>query len=212
MISHEGVTVLDHPLARDALGRLRERSTPAPAFRGAMRTIAFLLGVEATRDLQLRSVWIETPLEPVEAQALDPVALAVVSVLRAGQGLVEGLIELVPTARIGFVGLYRDPATLKPVRYYESLPSELGRGLVLVADPMLATGGSAAAAVDCVKAQGGTRIRLLSVLAAPEGIAEMRRRHPDVPILTAAIDRQLDDHGYIRPGLGDAGDRLFGTH
>lgn len=212
MAAFDGVTVLDHPLARDALGRLRERTTPSPAFRGAMRTIAFLLGVEATRDLAVRPSWIDTPLEPVQAEALDPLALAVVSVLRAGQGLVEGLIELVPTARIGFVGLYRDPATLKPVRYYESLPADLGRGLVLVADPMLATGGSAAAAVDCVKARGAERVRLLSVLSAPEGIAEMRRRHPDVAILTAAVDRQLDDHGYIRPGLGDAGDRLFGTH
>ncbi|MGE0719248.1 MAG: uracil phosphoribosyltransferase, partial [Alphaproteobacteria bacterium] len=173
--------------------------------------LSLVLGVAATRDLPLRSAAVETPLEPIEAPRLDEDTLFLVSVLRAGEGLLEGLRHLVPRARIGHVGLYRDHETLKPVHYYEHLPPDMGRGLVIVVDPMLATGSSAVAAVERVKQHGALRVRLVSVIAAPEGIAAMRAAHPDVSIVTAAIDRGLDANGYIRPGLGDAGDRFFGT-
>ncbi|MCC7272658.1 MAG: uracil phosphoribosyltransferase [Alphaproteobacteria bacterium] len=206
-----GVTVVDHALAAHYLAQLRDRTTPMPAFRDAMRGLSLVLGAAATADLPLRSVTVETPLEATPARRLDDDTLFLVSVLRAGEGLLEGLRHLAPGARIGHVGLYRDPATLKPVHYYEHLPPDMGRGLVLIVDPMLATGASAVAAVDRVKRHGGRRVRLVSVIAAPEGIAAMREAHPDVSIVTAAIDRGLDSHGYIRPGLGDAGDRYFGT-
>ncbi|BBK37848.1 uracil phosphoribosyltransferase [Allostella sp. ATCC 35155] len=207
----QGVTVVEHALAAHYLTTLRDRTTDMPAFRSAMRGLSLILGAEATRDLPLVRRPVDTPLETMEAGRLMADTLFLVSVLRAGEGLLEGLRALVPEARIGHVGLYRDPASLKPVHYYEHMPPGLDRGLVLVVDPMLATGSSAAAAVDRVKQHGGRRIRLLSVIAAPEGVATMRAQHPEVTIFTAALDRGLDDHGYIRPGLGDAGDRYFGT-
>lgn len=206
-----GVTVVEHALAAHYLTTLRDRDTGMPAFRTAMRGLSLILGAEATRDLPLVRRTVATPLEEMQSGRLEDDTLFLVSVLRAGEGLLEGLRALVPEARIGHVGLYRDPATLKPVHYYEHLPPRMDRGLVLVVDPMLATGSSAAAAVDRVKLHGGRRIRLLSVIAAPEGVAAMRMQHPDVEIFTGALDRGLDGHGYIRPGLGDAGDRYFGT-
>ncbi|BBK32619.1 uracil phosphoribosyltransferase [Stella humosa] len=207
----DGVTIVSHALATHYLTTLRDRQTAMPAFRAAMRGLSLILGAEATRDLPLVARPVDTPLETMEAGRLEEDTLFLVSVLRAGEGLLEGLRALVPEARIGHVGLYRDPSTLKPVHYYEHLPPRMDRGLVLVVDPMLATGSSAAAAVDRVKQHGGRHIRLLSVIAAPEGVAAMRAQHPDVRIFVGALDRGLDDHGYIRPGLGDAGDRYFGT-
>ncbi len=206
-----GLTVVEHALASHYLAVLRDRETGMVGFRQAMRGLSLILAMEGTRDLPLARRRIATPLEEVEVGQLEQDTLFLVSVLRAGEGLLEGLRALVPEARIGHVGLYRDPATLKPVHYYEHLPPRMDRGLVLVVDPMLATGSSAVAAVDRVKKHGGRRIRLLSVIAAPEGVANLQARHPDVAIWTAALDRGLDDHGYIRPGLGDAGDRYFGT-
>ena len=205
------LTVVEHALASHYLTVLRDRDTGMVGFRQAMRGLSLILASEATRDLALARRRIMTPLEEVEVGRLAEDTLFLVSVLRAGEGLLEGARALVPEARIGHVGLYRDPVSLKPVHYYEHLPPSMDRGLVLVVDPMLATGSSAVAAVDRVKEHGGRRIRLLSVIAAPEGVANLRAHHPDVAIFTAALDRGLDDHGYIRPGLGDAGDRYFGT-
>ncbi len=205
------VTIVGHPLVAHKLTLLRDRETSTSGFRRIAREIALLMGYEVTRDLEVEQVPISTPLEPMMAPLLAGKKLCFVSILRAGNGLLDGMLDLVPAARVGHIGLYRDPATLEPVEYYAKLPDGIAERRVIVLDPMLATGHSAAAAVRRVKQAGGRRIRMVCLLAAPEGIAAFEAAHPDVEVFTAAVDRGLDEHGYIRPGLGDAGDRLFGT-
>ena len=205
------LTIVDHPLVQHKLTLMRDKGTSTAGFRQLLREISQLLAYEITRDLPLTTTTIETPLEEMEAPTLAGKKLALVSILRAGNGLLDGVLELIPSARVGFVGLYRDEKTLQPVQYYCKLPEGLEDRLAIVVDPMLATGNSSAAAVDLLKQKGANNIRFLCLLAAPEGVARMKEAHPDVPIVTAALDRQLNDKGYIMPGLGDAGDRMFGT-
>lgn len=207
----EHLTIVSHPLVQHKLTLLRKRETSTATFRRVLREISLLLGYEVTRGLEMTTTRIDTPLEPMDAPLLEGKKLALISILRAGNGLLDGLQELIPAARVGFIGLYRDPDTLQPVKYYSKLPDSLGERFSIVVDPMLATGNSSAAAIDMLKAEGARDIRLLCLLAAPEGVARMKEAHPDVPIITAALDRGLNDHGYIMPGLGDAGDRIFGT-
>jgi uracil phosphoribosyltransferase len=190
---------------------MRDQKTSTAVFRQLLREISQLLAYEVTRELPMTTKRIDTPLEPMDAPTLDGKKLALVSILRAGNGLLDGILELIPSARVGFVGLYRDEETLKPVQYYFKVPTELKDRLGIAVDPMLPTGNSSAAAVDLLKQAGATNIRFLCLLAAPEGIARMKEAHPDVPIVTAAIDSRLNEKGYIVPGLGDAGDRMFGT-
>ncbi len=205
------VTVVDHPLVQHKLTLMRQKDTSTASFRQLLREISLLLAYEVTRGLDLTTKHIETPLCEMEAPILEGKKLALISILRAGNGLLDGILELIPAARVGFVGLYRDPETLQPVQYYCKVPAELEDRTVIIVDPMLATGNSSAAAVQLLKDKGAKNIRFLCLLAAPEGIARMREAHPDVPIVTAAIDSHLNEHGYIVPGLGDAGDRMFGT-
>ena len=205
------LTIVDHPLVQHKLTLMRDKQTSTAGFRQLLREISQLLAYEVTRDLPMTTKWIETPMEEMDAPTLDGKKLALISILRAGNGLLDGVLELIPSARVGFVGLYRDEKTLQPVQYYFELPDSLEDRVVIVVDPMLATGNSSVAAVDLLKAAGANNIRFLCLLAAPEGIARMKQAHPDVPIVTAAVDRQLNDVGYIVPGLGDAGDRMFGT-
>jgi uracil phosphoribosyltransferase len=205
------VTVIDHPLVQHKLSLLRKRETTTGDFRRLCREISLLLGYEVLRDLPLEPIAIETPLEPMTAFQVQGKKLCFISVLRAGAGILDGMLDLVPAARIGHVGLYRDPVTKEPVEYYFKVPEDMGSRLCIVVDPMLATGHSAAAAVTRLQAAGANNIKFVCLLAAPEGIAAFHSLHPTIPIFTAAVDRQLDDHAYIRPGLGDAGDRLFGT-
>ena len=207
----EDVIVVNHPLVQHKLTLMRERDTSTGAFRHLARELSLLIGYEAMRDLPLETVEIETPLEPMQAKRLAGKKLCLISILRAGNGILDGLLDLVPSARIGHVGLYRDPETLEPVEYYLKLPDDVGNRICLVVDPMLATGHSAVAAIDRLKQAGCTRMVFVCLLASPEGVVCLRKAHPDVRIVTCAIDRGLDEHGYIRPGLGDAGDRLFGT-
>ena len=205
------LTVVDHPLVQHKLTLMRQRDTPTAVFRQLLREISHLLAYEVTRELAMTRVSIETPLTEMEAPKLSGKKLALVSILRAGNGLLDGILDLIPSARVGFVGLYRDEQTLKPVQYYFKVPTELEDRLVIAVDPMLATGNSSAAAIDLLKEAGATNIRFLCLLAAPEGVARMKEAHPDVPIVTAALDSHLNEKGYIVPGLGDAGDRMFGT-
>ncbi len=205
------VTHVTHPLVQHKLTLMRQTNTSTAVFRQLLREISQLLAYEVTRGLPMTTKRIDTPLEPMDAPVIDGKKLALVSILRAGNGLLDGVLELIPSARVGFVGLYRDEATLKPVQYYFKVPTELEDRLVIAVDPMLATGNSSVAAIDLLKEAGATNIRFLCLLAAPEGIARMKEAHPDVPIVTAAIDSHLNEHGYIVPGLGDAGDRMFGT-
>jgi len=207
----EHLTVVTHPLIQHKLTHMRDKSTPSGQFRQLLREISQLLAYEITRELPMTTKKIDTPMETMDAPVLEGRKLALVSILRAGNGLLDGMLELMPGARVGFVGLYRDEETLKPVQYYCKLPDQLGERLVIAVDPMLATGNSSAAAIDLLKQAGATNIRFLCLLAAPEGVARMKEAHPDVPIVTAALDRQLNEKGYIMPGLGDAGDRMFGT-
>ncbi|MTJ05799.1 MAG: uracil phosphoribosyltransferase [Sediminimonas qiaohouensis] len=207
----EHLTVVTHPLIQHKLSHMRDKSTPSGQFRQLLREISQLLAYEITRELPMTTKKIDTPMETMDAPVLEGRKLALVSILRAGNGLLDGMLELMPGARVGFVGLYRDEETLKPVQYYCKLPDQLGERLVIAVDPMLATGNSSAAAIDLLKQAGATNIRFLCLLAAPEGVARMKEAHPDVPIVTAALDRQLNEKGYIMPGLGDAGDRMFGT-
>jgi uracil phosphoribosyltransferase len=211
MADHPNLTVLDHPLVQHKLTLLRDKRTSTAAFRQLAREIALLMGYELTRDLKLETVRIDTPLEAMDAPRLAGKKLCVVSILRAGSGILDGMLDLIPSARVGHVGLYRDPATLEAVEYYLKLPEDLGERVVIVVDPMLATGNSAVAAIGRVKQAGATDLRFACLLAAPEGLRALAAAHPDVPVVTSAIDRELDAHGYIRPGLGDAGDRFFGT-
>lgn len=205
------VTTLDHPLLRHKLTLLRDRYTPTGMFRQVAREISLLMAYEVTRDLPLRSIEIETPLEPMQSELLAGKKLCIVSILRAGSGILEGMLDLIPSARVGHIGLYRDPETLQPVEYFLKLPTDIAERLVILVDPMLATGNSAVAAADRLKKAGVTAMKFVCLLAAPEGIAAFTKAHPDVPVFTGAIDRELDSHGYIRPGLGDAGDRFYGT-
>ncbi|KAA9008311.1 uracil phosphoribosyltransferase [Histidinibacterium aquaticum] len=207
----EHLTVVDHPLVQHKLTLMREKDTSTNSFRRLLREISHLLAYEITRELPMTTKHIETPLEPMDAPAIEGKKMALVSILRAGNGLLDGVLDLIPAARVGFVGLYRDEETLQPVQYYCKLPSGLEDRLVIAVDPMLATGNSSAAAIDLIKQAGATNIRFLCLLAAPEGVQRMKEAHPDVPIVTAAVDNYLDDRGYIVPGLGDAGDRMFGT-
>jgi uracil phosphoribosyltransferase len=205
------VTVVDHPLVQHKLTLLRKNATSTVEFRQIVREISLLLAYEVTRDLPLDTVTIDTPLEAMDAPLLLGKKLCFVPILRAGNGILDGMLDLVPSARVGHIGLYRDPATLAPVEYYLKLPDDIPDRLVVVVDPMLATGHSATAALSRMRQAGAVQLRFVCLLAAPEGLEVLQDEHPDVPVFTAAIDRCLDDHGYIRPGLGDAGDRLYGT-
>ena len=205
------LTIVSHPLVQHKLTLMREKQTSTAMFRQLLREISQLLAYEITRGLPMTTKSIQTPMERMDAPVLDGKKLALISILRAGNGLLDGVLELVPSARVGFVGLYRDEETLQPVQYYFKVPEALQDRLVIAVDPMLATGNSSAMAVDLLKQAGATNIRFLCLLAAPEGVARMREAHPDVPIVTAALDSCLNEKGYIVPGLGDAGDRMFGT-
>jgi uracil phosphoribosyltransferase len=205
------LTHVKHPLVQHKLSLMRDRETSTAVFRQLLREISQLLAYEVTRELPMTTRAIETPLQPMDAPVLAGRKMALVSILRAGNGLLDGILELVPAARVGFVGLYRDEETLEPVQYYFKAPDQLEERLVIAVDPMLATGNSSVAAIDLLKANGARDIRFLCLLAAPEGIARMKEAHPDVPIVTAAVDDRLNEKGYIVPGLGDAGDRMFGT-
>ncbi len=210
-MDRSNVTVVDHPLVQHKLTLLREKRTPTAQFRQLAREISLLIAYEVTRILPLETVRIDTPLESMNAPRLVGKKLCFVSILRAGNGILDGMLDLVPSARVGHVGLYRDPVTLAPVEYYVKLPDDVRDRLAVVVDPMLATGHSACAAVARLKQAGAQEIRFVCLIAAPEGMRVFGEQHPDVPVFTAAIDRELDAHGYIHPGLGDAGDRLFGT-
>ncbi len=207
----ENVTVVDHPLVQHKLALMRRKETRTAEFRQLLREIALLLGYEVTRDLPLTTAEIETPLTKMTAPRLKGKKMVLISILRAGNGLLEGMLDLIPSARVGHVGLYRDPKTLVAVEYYFKVPRDLSDRLVIAVDPMLATSNSAVAAIDRIKEEGATNIKFVCLLAAPEGIQAFGEAHPDVHVYTAAIDERLNDHGYIVPGLGDAGDRLYGT-
>jgi uracil phosphoribosyltransferase len=205
------VNVVDHPLIQHKLTLMRRKETSTSTFRQLVNETAMLLGYEVTRDLELTNREIETPLESMQAPVLAGKKLCFISVLRAGNGLVDGMLHLMPSARVGHVGLYRDPVTLVAVEYYYKVPHDIGERLAIVADPMLATANSAIAAVERLKQGGAGRMKFVCLLAAPEGVKAFTEAHPDVELFTAAIDRELNDHGYILPGLGDAGDRIYGT-
>ncbi len=207
----EHLTVVDHPLVQHKLSLMREKETSTAVFRQLLREISQFLAYEVTRGLEMTTKRIETPMEAMDAPVLAGRKLALISILRAGNGLLDGMLELIPSARVGFVGLYRDEETLEPVQYYFKVPDAMEERMVIAVDPMLATGNSSVAAIDLLKKSGAKNIRFLCLLAAPEGIARMKEAHPDVPIVTASVDSHLNDNGYIVPGLGDAGDRMFGT-
>ncbi len=207
----EGVTTVDHPLVQHKLTLMRDKNTSTASFRQLLREIALLLTYEVTRDLPLTTKTIETPLATMEAPILEGKKPVFASILRAGNGLLEGMLDLVPSARVAHIGIYRKPDTLEPVEYYFKAPDDIAERLTIVVDPMLATANSASAAINRLKARGAKDIRFVCLLAAPEGIARFQKAQPGIPIYTAAIDEYLNDHGYIVPGLGDAGDRLYGT-
>ncbi len=206
-----GVTVVDHPLIQHKLTIMRDKSTSIASFRRLLREIAHLLCYEVTRDLELELIPIETPMEEMQSPTIKGKKLVFASILRAGNGLLDGMLDLVPAARVAHIGIYRDHETLEPVEYYFKAPSELENRLIIVVDPMLATANSSIAAVEQLKKRGANNLRFLCLLAAPEGIEKFTAAHPDVPIFTAAIDSHLNEKGYIVPGLGDAGDRMYGT-
>jgi uracil phosphoribosyltransferase len=207
----DNVTTVAHPLVQHKLTLLRDKTTSTKSFRQLLREIATLLCYEVTRDLSLDTVQIETPLMPMQARKLAGKKLVFAPILRAGMGFIEGMLDLVPSARVAHIGLYRDPDSLTAVEYYFKAPSDLSERLVIVIDPMLATGNTAVAAVERLKEHGASELRLVCLLAAPEGLANLQRHHPEVRVWTGAIDERLNEHGYILPGLGDAGDRLYGT-
>lgn len=211
MTEFPNLVIVDHPLIQHKLALLRSWTTSKKTFRELVDEISTLMGYEVTRDLALEPVDIETPLESTIGYMVSGKKLTLVPILRAGLGMVEGMLRLVPAARVGHIGLYREEDTLEPIEYYFKIPSEPEARDFIVLDPMLATGGSASAAVQLLKDAGASRIRYVCIVAAPEGVQRMLEDHPDLPIFTAALDRQLDQNGFIRPGLGDAGDRLFGT-
>jgi uracil phosphoribosyltransferase len=205
------LVVVDHPLVQHKLTLMRMRETPVAEFRRLVREVALLIGYEITRDLPLTTTDIDTPLQAMRAPLLAGKKVCLVSILRAGNGLLDGMLDLMPSARVGHIGLYRDPATLQPVEYYYKVPQDIAERPVILVDPMLATANSAVAAVSRVKADGVADIKLACLLAAPQGVRRMQEAHPDVTVFTAAVDEDLNDHGYILPGLGDAGDRIYGT-
>lgn len=207
----EKVHVLDHPLLQHKLSILRDENTGVKDFREVVSEIATLMCYEATRDLPMEEIEIQTPVAKARVKALTGKKLAIVPVLRAGLGMVDGILTLIPSAKVGHIGLYRDPQTLEPVEYYCKMPGDIAERDVIILDPMLATGGSASAAIQFLKNYEVKHIKLMNIIAAPEGIARVRKDHPDVEIYCAAVDEKLNDHGYIVPGLGDAGDRIFGT-
>lgn len=208
---NDNLTIIDHPLVQHKLTLMRRKETPTSSFRQLLREISMLLAYEVTRDLPLQEVSVETPVCRTKSPQLSGKKLALVSIMRAGNGLLDGILELIPAARVGFVGLYRDEETLEPVEYYCKVPDQLENRLVIAVDPMLATGNSSVAAITRLKEAGAKDIRLLCLLAAPEGVACMKEAHPDVLVFTASLDEKLNEKGYIVPGLGDAGDRMFGT-
>ncbi len=205
------LTIVNHPLVQHKLTLMREKKTSTAVFRQLLKEIAMLLAYEVTRDLEMTTKTIETPLQETESPTLKGKKLALVSILRAGNGLLDGVLELIPSARVGFVGLYRDEETLQPVQYFFKVPTELKDRRVIAVDPMLATGNSSVHAITLLKDAGAKDIRFLCLLAAPEGVKRMKEVHPDVSIVTASLDERLNEVGYIIPGLGDAGDRMFGT-
>ena len=205
------LNIINHPLVQHKLTLMRRKETPSSTFRQLLWEISMLLAYEITQDLQLVDVNIDTPLCRTRSPILAGKKLALISILRAGNGLLDGILEVIPAARVGFVGMYRNEETLEPIEYYCKVPAELEDRLVIAVDPMLATGNSSVAAIDRLKKEGAKDLRLLCLLAAPEGVARMKEAHPDVPVFTASLDEKLDDRGYIVPGLGDAGDRMFGT-
>jgi uracil phosphoribosyltransferase len=205
------LTVIDHPLVKHKLTHLRKIETNTESFRRLVRELSQMLAYEVTRDLPTENISIRTPLAEVAAPVISGKQQCIVSILRAGNGMLDGMLELLPAARVGHIGLYRDPATLEPVEYYFKVPEDIAERIVFVVDPMLATGNSAAAAISQLKKCGVTTMKLVCLLAAPEGVKAMLERHPDISVTVAALDERLNDHGYIVPGLGDAGDRIFGT-
>ncbi len=205
------VTVIDHPMVQHKLTIMRDKDTSIAGFRRLLREIALLMCYEVTRDLELEMIPVETPLARIESPTIKGKKLVFASILRAGNGLLDGMLDLVPAARVAHIGIYRDHETLQPIEYYFKAPGELDNRLIIVVDPMLATANSSIAAVDKLKERGATNIRFLCLLAAPEGIEKFTRAHPDVAVFTAAIDSHLNEKGYIVPGLGDAGDRMYGT-
>jgi uracil phosphoribosyltransferase len=207
----EMVHVLDHPLLQHKLSILRDAKTGVKDFREVVSEIATLMCYEATRDLPMEEFEIQTPVAMAKVKTIAGKKLAIVPVLRAGLGMVDGILKLIPSAKVGHIGLYRDPETLEPVEYYCKMPNDIAERDVIILDPMLATGGSASAAIQFLKNYEVKHIKLMNIIAAPEGIARVRKDHPDVEIYCAAVDEKLNDHGYIVPGLGDAGDRIFGT-
>ena len=208
---NDNLIIINHPLVQHKLTLMRRKETPTSSFRQLLWEISMLLAYEVTRDLPLQEVTVETPVCRTKAPQLFGKKLALVSIMRAGNGLLDGILELIPAARVGFVGLYRDEETLEPVEYYCKVPDQLEDRLVIAVDPMLATGNSSVAAITRLKEAGAKDIRLLSLLAAPDGVAHMKESHPDVQVFTASLDERLNENGYIVPGLGDAGDRMFGT-
>ena len=207
----ENLTVVDHPLVQHKLTLMRDKTTSTADFRRLIREVSQFLTYEITRDMPLTTRRIETPIMEMDAPVIAGRKMALVSILRAGNGLLDGVLDLVPSARVGFVGLYRDEETFEPVQYYFKMPDKLEERLIVVVDPMLATGGSASAAIALLKQAAAKNIRFMCLLAAPEGVAQLQKDHPDVPIVTAAVDEKLNDKAYIVPGLGDAGDRIYGT-
>ena len=210
-VTSTGVTVVTHPLVQHKLTLMRRKDASTSTFRTLLNELSMLMAYEVTRDMPVQLVDIDTPLEAMQAPMIDGKKLVLVSILRAGNGILEGMLSVVPGARVGHIGLYRDPQTLQAVEYYFKMPQDMQARDVLVVDPMLATGNSAAAAISRLKQLKPRSIKFVCLLTCPEGIAALQKAHPDVPIFTAAIDRQLNEHGYILPGLGDAGDRIFGT-
>ena len=204
-------TVITHPLIQHKLTFMRDQNTTTDNFRRLLREISQMLAYEVTRDLPTEMITIDTPLATIESPVISGKKLCLVSILRAGNGMLDGMLDVLPAARIGHIGLYRDPETLEPVEYYFKMPDDIGARLVIVVDPMLATGNSAIAALHRLKESGATTIKYVCLLASPEGMAALRAAHPDVPVVAAAMDERLNEHGYILPGLGDAGDRMFGT-
>jgi len=205
------IHIVDHPMIQHKLTLMRNKNTSTRTFRELVNEVAMLLGYEVTRDLELDKLTIDTPMETMDAPVIKGKKLCFVSILRAGNGLLDGLLQLLPSARVGHVGLYRDPKSLQAVEYYYKVPVDIGERLTIVVDPMLATANSAIAAVERLKEGGARNMKFVCLLAAPEGVEAFNKAHPDVPLFTAAVDRQLNDHGYILPGLGDAGDRIYGT-
>jgi uracil phosphoribosyltransferase len=210
-VTPPGVHVIDHPLVQHKLSLMRRKDASTNTFRTLLNELSMLMAYEITRDMPTQAIEIETPLETMTARVIDGKKLVLVSILRAGNGILEGMLSVVPGARVGHVGLYRDPHTLQPVEYYFKMPQDMQERDIVVVDPMLATGNSAIAAIDRLKQLQPKSIKFVCLLTCPEGVAALQKAHPEVPIFTAAVDRQLNEHGYILPGLGDAGDRIFGT-